>query len=271
MTIGLRTPLGIVMVLLSLLAFIYLLVPILVVVAAPLGDTGYLAFPPQGFTMRWYAQALHDTRFLTAFLLSLRLAVTVAVLSAGFGVLAAQAIARRAFPGAKLVEAFFLSPLILPTLVMAVGLTIMFTRTGAPTGLWRLIAAHIVVCVPYVIRVVLPLLRRFDRSLEEAALSLGATPVGAFFLVLVPVIRPALVAGTLMAFITSFDEVVLALFLAVPGQSTLPVMIYSSVQLGFEPVVAAVSGLLVCATLVIMLILQFAGFGRRDRDDNHGN
>ncbi|MBS9721388.1 ABC transporter permease [Tianweitania sp. BSSL-BM11] len=242
---------------------IYLLVPIAVVVVSPFGDTGFIAFPPQGLTLKWYAAALNDGRYLTGFLLSLRLASIVALISASLGMCAAYAITRYDFPGAKALEALFLSPLILPTLVMAVALTAYFTRSGLPTGTWRLVAAQSIICIPYVIRIVLPLLQRFDRSLEEAALSLGATPIRSFFLVLVPVIRPALIAGAAMAFITSFDEVVLALFLSVPGQTTLPVMIYSSVQLGFEPVVAAVAGLLVCLTGVVMVIMHF--FGLRTR------
>lgn len=263
MTFRLLSPLGLAFLALAALAMLYLLAPIAVVVASPLGETGYLAFPPRGLTLKWYAAALDDGRYFSAFLLSLQLAAATAVLASLAGMCAAYAITRYRFFGARALEALFLSPLILPTLVMAVALTTYFARSGMPTGLWRLVAAHSIVCIPYVIRIVLPLLQRFDKSLEEAALSLGASPLQAFLLVLVPVIRPALAAGAAMAFITSFDEVVLALFLSVPGQTTLPVMIYSSVQLGFEPVVAAVAGLLVCLTGIVMVL--FHVFGLRTR------
>lgn len=263
MTFRITSPLGLLLLVLASLAMAYLLLPIAVIVIAPFGDTGYLAFPPQGFTLRWYAAAFEDGRYLTAFLLSLRLAAVTAAISTVLGVCAAYAITRYKFPGAKALEALFLSPLILPTLVMAVALTTYFTHSGMPTGLWRLVAAHSIVCIPYVIRIVLPLLARFDRSLEEAALNLGATPVVSFFLILMPVIRPALISGGMMAFVTSFDEVVLALFLVVPGQTTLPVMIYSSVQLGFEPMVAAVAGLLVGLTAIAMVLFHI--FGLRTR------
>lgn len=266
MTISLRSPLGIAMLILAALAFGYLLLPILVVVAAPLGDTGYLAFPPRGLTLKWYAVALHDTRYLTALLVSLRIAVVSAFIACTLGVSAAYALTRFDFPGRRLLEAVFLSPLILPTLVLAVGLTLFFTRTGFLTGPWKLVAGHVIVCTPYVLRVSLPVLRRFDRSLEEAARNLGASPVAAFFLVVLPVVRPGIVAGTVLAFITSFDEVVLALFLAEPGAPTLPVTIYSAVQLGFEPSVAAVSGLLVLATLGFMLIYHLSSSLGRSRN-----
>ncbi len=264
MTISFRSPLGFVLLLLAVLAFGYLLLPILVVVAAPLGDTGYLAFPPRGLTFKWYAAALHDTRYLSALAVSLRIALTSALIACTIGVAAAYGLTRFSFPGRRLLEAIFLSPLILPTLVLAVGLTLFFTRTGLLVGSWKLVAAHVIVCTPYVLRVSLPVLRRFDRSLEEAARNLGASPVMAFFLVVLPVVRPGIVAGTVLAFITSFDEVVLALFLAEPGAPTLPVMIYSAVQLGFEPSVAAVSGLLVLATLGLMILYHLLGtFGGR--------
>lgn len=264
MTISFRSPLGFVLLLLAVLAFIYLLLPILVVVAAPLGDTGYLAFPPRGLTFKWYGAALHDTRYLSALAVSLRIALTSALIACTIGVAAAYGLTRFSFPGRRLLEAIFLSPLILPTLVLAVGLTLFFTRTGLLVGSWKLVAAHVIVCTPYVLRVSLPVLRRFDRSLEEAARNLGASPVAAFFLVVLPVVRPGIVAGTVLAFITSFDEVVLALFLAEPGAPTLPVMIYSAVQLGFEPSVAAVSGLLVLATLGLMILYHLLGtFGGR--------
>jgi putative spermidine/putrescine transport system permease protein len=264
MTIDPRSPFGLLLTAICIVAFAYLILPILVVVVAPLGDTAYLAFPPQGFTLRWYAAALDDTRYLGGFLTSLQIGAAVALLSTIIGVLAAYGLSRYDFPGRSLIEALFLSPLILPTLVLAVSLSLFFTRTGLLTGTGRLILAHIVVCTPYVIRVTLPVLRRFDRTLEEAAQNLGASPIQSFFLILLPVIKTGIIAGCVMAFITSFDEVVLALFLASPGEPTLPVMIYSAVQLGFEPTVAAVSGLLVILTCVFMVLYQILGVARQD-------
>lgn len=264
MTIDPRSPFGLALVALCVIAFAYLILPILVVVAAPFGDTGFLSFPPKGFTLRWYQAAIGDTRYLGGFLTSLKIAGITALISSFAGVLAAYGLTRYEFPGRSLIEALFLSPLILPTLVLAVGLSLYFTKIGFVAGTPRLIAAHLVVCIPYVIRVTLPILRRFDRTLEEAAQNLGASPLETFYLILLPVIRTGIVAGAVMAFITSFDEVVLALFLAAPGEPTLPVMIYSAVQLGFEPTVAAVSGLLVLLTIGLMVLYQMFGGVRQD-------
>lgn len=264
MTFSLRSPLGVLLAILCIIAFAYLILPIVVVVLAPLGDTGYLAFPPNGLTLRWYEAALGDTRYLGGFLTSLKVGTLAALGSTIIGVLAAYALSRYEFRGRSFVEALFLSPLILPTLVLAVALSLYFSRLGFIAGTARLVAAHVVVCTPYVIRVSLPVLRRFDRTLEEAAQNLGASPLQSFFFVLVPVVRPALLAGAVMAFITSFDEVVLALFLASPGEPTLPVMIYSAVQLGFDPTVAAVSGLLVLLTICFMVVYQIFGASGAD-------
>ena len=254
MTMSWRSPIASLLLALCALAFVYLVLPILVIAIAPLGATGYLAFPPHGLTLKWYAAAVNDPRYLTAVLVSLRVAVASASIACVVGIASAYALTRYEFPGRRLLEAVFLSPLILPSLVLAVALTLFFTRTGLLAGTWRLIAAHVIVCTPYVLRVSLPVLRRFDHTLEEAARNLGATPVATFFLVVLPIVRPGIIAGTALAFITSFDEVVLALFLAEPGAPTLPVVIYSAVQLGFEPPVAAVSGLLILATLALMLL-----------------
>lgn len=259
MTIDLKSPFGALLLALTIIAFCYLLLPILVIVVAPLGSTGYLSFPPQSLTLKWYQAALNDTRYVGSFLTSLKVATITAIVSTVIGILAAHGLTRYDFRGRKFIEALFLSPLILPTLVLAVGLSIFFSRTGLLTGTARLAASHVIVCTPYVIRVSLPVFQRFDRTLEEAAQNLGATPLQSFLMVLLPVVRPAIVAGAVMAFITSFDEVVLALFLAEPSAPTLPVTIYSAVQLGFDPSVAAVSGLLVLLTMALMVIYHIFG------------
>ena len=254
---SLRTPFGATIALLSFTALMYLLIPIAVVLIAPLGETGYLSFPPKGLTLKWYQAALADSRYVDSFMNSLWIAGWVTAIATLAGVPAAYALSRHAFPGARALEALFLSPLILPTLVLALGLALWFNRMGFVAGTPRLIAAHLVLCIPYVIRVCLPVFRRFDRSLEEAAANLGARPLHAFVLVMLPVVRPGIAAAATMAFITSFDELVLALFLADPARPTLPVTIYSAVQLGFEPTVAAVSGLLVLLGTALLLILQW--------------
>ena len=251
-----RHPFGFALWLLAVTALIYILAPLAVVVASSFGATRFVAFPPRGFTLEWYGAALNDTRYVGGFLTSLRIASIVAVISSVIGVAAAHALTRHSFRGARVIEGLFLAPLILPGLVLAVALRLFFSRYPIVTGTERLIVAHLVICVPIVIRVTIPVLQRFDRSIEEAALNLGATPLKAFFLVTLPVVRPGIVAALTIAFIMSFDEVEMAVFLASPREQPLTVALYSAVQLAFEPPLTAVSALLIAMTLTIMVGYQ---------------
>lgn len=253
MTFSLRSGFGLCLLGICLLGMIYLFAPLVVVTLAPLGQAAYLEFPPHHLSWHWYGAALHDAAFLSGLWTSVVIGFRAALVSTVLGMLAAYGLTRYRFRGAAVLEAVLLSPLILPTLVLAIALTLVFSILNVSASLNRLVAAHVVICIPYVIRAVLPTLQRFDRTLEEAACNLGASPLQSVFLVLLPVIRPAIVAGMIMAFITSFDEVILALFLSSPGRPTLSVLMYSAVQYGFSPTIAAVSGLLVMFTVVVVV------------------
>jgi len=248
---------------LAFLSFLYLLGPILVIVGSALGNTDYLAFPPHGFTLRWFQAALAEPRYLSAFATSLGVAVAAMTLSLALGLPAAFALARYPFPGRRLVEAALLMPLVLPALVLSIALTLLFSRIGFTAGSLRLIVAHLVICTPYVVRVALPVLQRLDPAQEEAARNLGATPLATFFLVTLPAIRPGAIAAATLAFIVSFDEIDLAIFLADPRAPTLPVTIYSAIQLGIDPTVAAVSALLVLLAAAAMALYQVALWHRQ--------
>lgn len=255
--ISLRSPFGWVLRLMAVLTFVYLLGPLFVIVAASFSDTGYLAFPPQGFSLRWYRQALGDVRYLNGFFVSLRLAGTVAVLSLVIGTAAAVALTRFRFPGRALLEAIFLSPLVLPGLVLAVALTLFYAaHPVAPPGLPRLIISHLLVGVPLVLRVMLPVLKRVDPALEEAAQNLGAPPLQAFFLVTLPALKPGLFAAAALAFIFSFDEVEMALFLGSARDAPLTVVLYGAAQMQMDPTVAAVSAMLILLALILMVAQQ---------------
>jgi putative spermidine/putrescine transport system permease protein len=255
--ISLRHPFGWALRLVAVVAFIYLLGPLFVIVAASFGDTGYLTFPPQGFSLRWYRSALADARYVNGFMVSVRLAVTVAAISLVIGTAAAVALTRFSFPGRALIEALFLSPLVLPGLVLAVALTLFYASNPiVPPGTTRLVVSHLLVGVPLVLRVMLPVLRRVDRSVEEAAQNLGASPLQAFFLVTLPALRPGLLAAAALAFIFSFDEVEMALFVGSARDAPLTVVLYGAAQMAFDPTVAAVSSLLILLALLLMVAQQ---------------
>jgi putative spermidine/putrescine transport system permease protein len=244
--------------LLALLAFLYLLGPVLVIVGSALGSTNYLVFPPHGLTLKWFAAALAAPQYVGAFLTSLGIAVAAMIGALLLGLPAAYALARFVFPGRRLIESALLLPLVLPALVLSIALTLMFSRVGFGAGSIRLVLAHLVICTPYVVRVALPVLQRLDPAQEEAARNLGASPLATFVLVTLPAMRPGAIAAATLAFIVSFDEIDLAIFLADPRAPTLPVTIYSAIQLGIAPTVAAVSALLVLLAMAAMALYQVA-------------
>ncbi len=247
----------------SLVVLLYLLLPIVVVVGCALGRTGYLAFPPHGLTLHWFATALQDPRYMSAFVTSLIVASCSTVLALLLGLPAAYALARHEFPFRHLAETALMLPLVLPALVLSIALTLSFSRIGFTAGTPRLILAHLLLCTPYVVRVALPVLQRLDVALEEAAQTLGASPAATFLLVTLPAIRPGAIAAAVLAFIVSFDELDLAIFLADPRAPTLPVVIYSSVQLGIDPTIGAVSALLVLLATAGMALYQLGLLRRR--------
>lgn len=247
----------------NLVTLLYVLLPIVVVVGSALGETSYLAFPPHGLTLRWFTAALADPRYFAAFTTSLGVASVSTVLALLLGLPAAYALARYRFPGRQAVETAIMMPLVLPALVLSIALTLLFSRVGFTAGTPRLIVAHVMLCAPYVVRVALPVIQRLDVALEEAAGTLGASPLATFVLVVLPAIRPGAIAAATLAFVVSFDEIDLAIFLADPGAPTLPVVIYSAVQLGIEPTVGAVSALLVLLATVGMAIYQLLLLRRR--------
>jgi putative spermidine/putrescine transport system permease protein len=255
--------------LLAVVVFLYVLAPVVVIAVSALGQTAYLAFPPHGLTLRWFAVALADTKYAAAFATSTMIAAAATVLSLAIGIPAAYGLARHHFPGRRVIETAILMPLVLPALVLSIALTILFSRIGFTAGSPRLVLAHLVLCVPYVVRVTLPVLQRLDPALEEAARNLGASPAATFLLVTLPAIRPGVIAAATLAFIVSFDEIDLAIFLADPRAPTLPVTIYSAIQLGIDPTVGAVSALLVLLAAagmgVYAMVLWRAGSPRAAR------
>ncbi len=247
----------------NLIILLYLMLPVIVVVGSALGPTGYLAFPPHGLTLRWFGAALADPRYLHAFATSIGVAACSTVLALLLGLPAAYALARYEFPGRRLVETLLMLPLILPALVLSIALTLVFSHLGFTAGTPRLILAHLVLCTPYVVRVVQPVLARMDVALEEAGQNLGASPLACLLLVTLPAIRPGAIAAAVLAFIVSFDELDLAIFLADPRAPTLPVVVYSSVQLGIDPTIGAVSALLVLLATAGMALYQLGLLRRR--------
>ena len=241
----------------NLLVYLFLLAPIIVVIVASFNSSARLSLPLEGVSLQWYRAFLANRELLEALRLSTVVALVTTALALPLGLLAALAIDRYRFPGRDALSAFFLSPLVIPGVVLGIGVLIFYAAVGLPINVWGFVLTHVLISAPYVVRTTLASLARFDRSLEEASMSLGADDLRTKVAVTLPAIRPGLLAGGIFAFMTSFDNVPVSVFLATPRMMPLPVKMYADLDShGLDPVFTAVSTVLIVATLGLTLLLD---------------
>jgi putative spermidine/putrescine transport system permease protein len=240
---------------------LYLLLPVIVVVATSVTTTAYPVFPPRGFTLQWFERFLLTPEFMSGMRLSALLAGTATLIAAVLGTAAAIGLARGKRRPRSALSALFLSPIVFPAVVLGLALLIFYSRTGLAGSFRGMVAAHVVLVTPFVVRMVAASLAEFDDSVEEAARNLGASWLRVFFQVTLPIIRPGVVAGAVFAFIISFDELVVTLFLAGPGLQTLPIRVFTFVQYNSTPVISAISTALIAAWVLlgVPLYVRFLG------------
>ena len=239
---------------LAVLTVVFLLAPIVVIIAVSFNSTALFTFPPPHWSLRWYMSLWDSRSWREAGTFSLVLASLVALTALCLGVPAAYGLARDRFRGRKLLEGLLLSPTVVPSIVLALGLYMLFSPLrliGTPLGLFL---AHTLLALPVVLIIVGAACRRLDPTIELAARSCGATFLKAFWLVVVPAIRPAIISAGAFAFLTSFDEVVLNLFLGGPRTTTLPKKIWESVKFELDPALTAVSTILIAVSIVALLV-----------------
>ena len=240
----------------------WLVVPTLIVVPISFSGQDSFAFPPSSWGLEHYVTFFTEASWLNSLLVSLQLAVIVTVVATALGTAAAFALARTSLPGARAVDGLFLAPLIVPGIVVAIALYATFLGwglIGTPTGF---VLAHTVLALPFVVVNVGAALRGFDRTLERAAAGLGASSWATFRQVTLPVIRPGVASGALFAFVTSFDEVVVSLFIQSPQLQTLPVQMFTSVTNEVDPTIAAASTVVLVVSTVL---LGLTGLTRRSK------
>ncbi len=238
-------------------AAVFLLLPLLVVAAVAFSSARFVIFPPPGYSLHWMGQVLSDPSFMRPLWNSIELGILAASLSAALAVPAAIAVVRRLVPGALAVQAFLLSPLSLPTLVLAIALLFFLSAIGLGNTYFGLLAGHVVVVFPYLLRTVVAVYSGADPRLEEAAQTLGAGPWRTFLFVTLPLIRPGLFAGGMFAFLISFDEVAVALLLSNASNMTLPVSILGYIMNNYDPAVAAVSVLKMAIVVAVLLLVEY--------------
>lgn len=256
-------PLRIAAIVFVVLTGLLLLAPLIVVVGVSVSENQFIAFPPKGFSLRWYQEVLSSSTYLAAGLVSLQIGLLVTVSATLIGGAAAIAIHRRQLPASELIATVFLSPLVLPTIIYAIGMLMFWSAVFGSVSMMTLWISHTVITLPYVVRTTLAVLAESDPFLEEAARTMGAGRLRCLWFVVVPQCLPGLAAGAFFAFNISFDEAVLSLFLRKPGLTTLPVQVYGQLEFSPDPSVAAVSSIMIALTILLMIVIdRMLGLGK---------
>ncbi|MBM3535091.1 MAG: ABC transporter permease [Alphaproteobacteria bacterium] len=243
--------------------YVFILGPILITAAVAFNESNRSYFPPRGFSLKWWGEAFAP-QWVQPLMFSLELAALTAVVATAIGVPLAFAFQRYEFPGKTLVRTITLGPLILPTLVTGIALLQFLTVIGLGRwlGYWALLIGHVIICLPFSVRTIAISLQAMPGSVENAAAGLGAGPLAVLRYVTFPIIVPGIFAGMAFAFIHSFTDINMSLFIAKPGQRPVTVAIMSFLDFGFAPTLAALSILSLAIPLVLVALLgRFVGIG----------
>jgi len=238
------------------LGFVYLVGPILAIAPISFSSASFLNYPLPGLSLRWYEAVFSPFPWMTALKNSLIIAVFTTILATVLGTLAAYGLSSARFRFKGSIMALLLSPLVVPLVITGLAMYFFFARVGLIGTHAGLIFAHTVLAIPFVVITVTATLQGFDRELVRAAASLGARPTSGFFQVTLPLILPGVVAGAIFAFVTSFDEIVVALFIAAPAQFTLPRQLFAGLRDKLDPSIVAVATLLVVVSIVLMAAVE---------------
>ena len=238
------------------LVLLFLIFPVFVVVPVSFSSAKYLQFPPPGWSFQWYQNYFERPGWVPATFVSIRVAIMTTILATTLGTAASLALVRGRFPGRNAINSFMVSPLVVPGIIVAIGVYFFYAQAklvGNPLGL---ALAHTALAIPFVVTNVSATLHGFDERLEYAAMSLGANRWQTFRRVTLPIIRPGVFAGALFAFITSFDELIVALFVSGTGAVTLPRKMWDSLRQEIDPTIAAVSTILITLSIAILLTAE---------------
>ena len=234
----------------------FMLAPLVVICLVAFTSKGYISLPTDGFSLRWFRAILDNPHFIDAFYLSVMLGVASATIAITLAVPASLAFARYDFKGRGVIMGFFLSPLMVPHIVLGVSFLSFLTKIGWYGTFFGLVFTHVIIIMPYALRLVLSSVTGLDRAAESAAVSLGASNWVVFKRVTLPMIIPGVVGGWVLSFITSFDEVTMSVFVASPSTTTLPVRMYEHITETIDPLIASLSAMLIFITMIVMLILD---------------
>ncbi|WJI41973.1 MULTISPECIES: ABC transporter permease [Mesorhizobium] len=249
---------------------LFLIAPIIVIVPLSFNSESFFTYPLPGVSLKWYVEFFTNPRWIGSVVTSFVVAATVTAISTALGVLASMGLAQLDMRGKSVIIAMLLLPMIVPVIISSVGMYFFYVSIGilnirwAPVGL---ILAHTALAAPFVVISVTATLSGFDRSLIRAGASLGGTPTTVFFKVVMPLILPGIISGALLAFATSFDEVVVAVFLTAPDQRTLPKQMFNGIRENINPTITAAATLLIIVSILLLTALEWL---RRRQERLHG-
>ncbi|CAG4898234.1 ABC transporter permease [Paraburkholderia gardini] len=242
---------------LAVLTLLYLIMPVLAIVPLSFSSSTFLVYPIPGWSLRWYQNLIASDEWRMAAKNSFIVAPSATVLATVLGTVAAIGLTKANFRGKALLMAILISPMIVPVVVVGVGMYLFFAPLGLANTYIGLIMAHASLGVPFVVTTVVATLQGFNYNLVRASLSLGANPVRTFFRITLPVIAPGVISGALFAFATSFDEVVVTLFLAGADQTTLPRQMFTGIRENISPTIAALATILIIFSTCLLLALEW--------------
>jgi putative spermidine/putrescine transport system permease protein len=235
----------------------FIILPQAIVLAVAFSPASFVTFPPTGFSLRWIRHVLSDPSFMRPMWNSIVLGVSAAGCAALLAVPAAIALVRYRFPGANAIQTLLLSPLSLPTLILAIALLFFLSPIGLGNTFQGLLIGHVIITLPYLLRTIVAVYSGTDPRIEEAAYTLGAGPLATLWFVTFPMIRPALFAGGMFAFLISFDEVAVSLLLSNARSVTLPVSILGYLMNNYDPAVAAISVIKMAVVVASLVALEW--------------
>ena len=251
---------------LAALSFILLMAPAVVVIVVSFTSGYSLKFPPPGYSFRWYVSLLDAWQLQFAAGNSLKVALATTILAVLLGVPAALAIARSPSAKARVLDSLFMSPLVLPALSFGLAALMFFSLIGLPVSPLTLVIGHVIVCVPFILRTTIASIAQLEFSLLESSASLGASKLYTFRWITLPLIRPGILAGAFIAFMSSFDNVPVSLFLRDARTDMLPIRMWQDLEGKLDVSIAAVSGVMIVLTLSLMMLMErLAGLSRRLR------
>ena len=241
-----------------------LVIPTVIVIPMSFSESQYLEFPPREWSLRWYQEYLNTPRWVNATITSFKVATLTMLVATPFGTMAAYGLFVSGGRMSKMLFFTLMTPMIVPVILIAIGTFYVFGRIGLVNSIFGLVMAHTVLSVPIVMIIVTSALRTYDLNQERVAQSLGSTRIRAFFEITLPQLKFSIVTAALLAFLTSFDEVIISIFLSGGGNSTLTKQMFSALRDYIDPTIAAISTLMILLSTGLMLSLQILG-GRGGR------